>query len=341
MGNNIKTSIGGQALIEGIMMRGPKKTALAVRNPKGEMVIECDDTPAVNSKFAKIPFIRGVVNLVSSLKLGYKYLMRSAEISGLEEAEAELAKEKEEKRRAKAEKKGKEYKEKEKSDKKSGLSTVIMLISSLLGVAIAVALFIFLPTFISTLILGKNASQDYPVWVAIISGVIKVLVLIGYMASVSLMKDIRRTFMYHGAEHKTIFCYERGKELTVENVKKERRYHPRCGTSFIFLMVFVGVIVMIPIGLLLRMLPAEILENRLLYTLIRTGVAILLVPLMAGGGYELIRLAGRHENVCTKVISAPGMWLQRITTREPDDDMIECAIAALKEVIPEDGSDKL
>ncbi|MBO4212711.1 MAG: DUF1385 domain-containing protein [Clostridia bacterium] len=338
---NIKTSIGGQALIEGIMMRGPKKTALAVRNPQGEMVIECSDTPAGNSKVAKIPFVRGIVNLVSSLKLGYKYLMRSAEISGLEEAEAELAKEKEEKRRAKAEKKGKEYKEKEKSDKKSGLSAGVMLISSLLGVAIAVVLFIFLPTWVSTLILGPNASKDYPVWVAVISGVIKVLVLIGYMASVSLMKDIKRTFMYHGAEHKTIFCYEHGNELTVENVKKERRFHPRCGTSFIFLMVFVGVIVMIPIGLLLRLLPAEILENRLLYTLIRTGVALLLVPFMAGGGYELIRLAGRHDNVITKIISAPGLWLQRITTKEPDDSMIECAIAAVKEVIPDDGSDHL
>ena len=338
---NIKTSIGGQALIEGIMMRGPKKTALAVRNPQGEMVIECSDTPAGNAKVAKIPFVRGIVNLVSSLKLGYKYLMRSAEISGLEEAEAELAKEKEEKRRAKAEKKGKEYKEKEKSDKKSGLSAGVMLISSLLGVAIAVVLFMFLPTWVSTLILGKNASTEYPVWVAVISGVIKVLVLIGYMASVSLMKDIKRTFMYHGAEHKTIFCYEHGNELTVENVKKERRFHPRCGTSFIFLMVFVGVIVMIPIGLLLRLLPAEILENRLLYTLIRTGVALLLVPFMAGGGYELIRLAGRHDNVITKIISAPGLWLQRITTKEPDDSMIECAIAAVKEVIPDDGSDHL
>lgn len=341
MGNNIKTSIGGQALIEGIMMRGPKKTALAVRNPQGEIVIECSDTPAASgSKLKRAPFIRGIFNLISSLKIGYKALMRSAEISGLEEAEAEIAKEKEEKKRAKAEKKGKEYK-KDETEKKSGLSGIIMVISSLLGVALAVVLFIFLPTWVSTLILGPNAATEQPVWVAVISGVIKVLILIGYMAAVSLMKDIKRTFMYHGAEHKTIFCYERGCELTVENVKKERRFHPRCGTSFIFLMVIVGVVVMIPIGLLLRLLPAEILGNRLLYTLIRTGVAILLVPLMAGGGYELIRLAGRHENVCTRVISAPGMWLQRITTREPDDEMIECAIAALKEVIPDDGSDHI
>jgi len=162
------------------------------------------------------------------------------------------------------------------------------------------------------------------------------------MSLVSLMKDIKRTFMYHGAEHKTIFCYEQGKELTVENVREQRRFHPRCGTSFLFLTVFVSIVIMIFVGLLLELwLPWRVLENKLLYTLIRTGIAILLVPLMAGTGYELIKLAGRHDNVFTRIISAPGLWMQRITTKEPDDSMIECAIAAMKEVIPEDGSDKI
>jgi len=167
-----------------------------------------------------------------------------------------------------------------------------------------------------------------------------VCILIGYMSAVTLMKDIKRTFMYHGAEHKSIFCYEKGLELTVENVRKQTRFHPRCGTSFLFLMVFVGILIMIPVGLLLsRYLPEFILASRPLYTLVRTGITIIIMPLMMGIGYELIKLAGRHDNIVTRIISAPGLWLQRITTKEPDDSMIECAIAALKAVIPDDNSD--
>jgi uncharacterized protein YqhQ len=204
---------------------------------------------------------------------------------------------------------------------------------------LAVGLFIAIPNLICTLILGENPD---PVWYAVISGAIKVVILILYMWLVSFMKDIKRTFMYHGAEHKTIFCYENGLELTVENVKKQSRFHPRCGTSFLFLTVFVSIALMIVVGILLRIwLPDEIIESKLLYTLIRTGIAILLIPLMAGIGYELIKLAGRHDNVLTRIISAPGLLMQRITTKEPDDSMIECAIAAVKEVIPEDGSDRI
>ena len=147
--------------------------------------------------------------------------------------------------------------------------------------------------------------------------------------------------MYHGAEHKTIFCYEKGLELTVENVKMQTRFHPRCGTSFLFLMVFVGIMIMIPVGLVLsRILPEFILESRPLYTLVRTGITVIIMPLMVGLGYELIKLAGRHDNVVTRIISAPGLWMQRITTKEPEDSMIECAIEALKAVIPDDNSDK-
>jgi uncharacterized protein YqhQ len=174
-----------------------------------------------------------------------------------------------------------------------------------------------------------------------LSGVFKIVLLVAYMSLVMLMKDIRRTFMYHGAEHKTIFCYEQGEELTVENVKKQRRFHPRCGTSFLILMMLVSIAIMIPIGFLLSsVLPDFILANRLLYTLIRTGVAVILLPLMVGVGYELIKLAGRHDNLFTRIISAPGVWLQHITTQEPDDKMIECAIEAMKKVIPQDESDR-
>lgn len=365
-----KTSIGGQALLEGVMMRGPQRTAMAVRNTSGEIVVEgFENETSKRAKITKLPFVRGIFNFLDSMKLGMKCLMRSAEISGLEELEAEMEREKAEKKRAKKAKKSgiepeapvdeaQELKEttentndtqtdaetSEKNNEKSGSSALtggVMAIGTILGVVLAVGLFIYLPTFLSTLVLGQNAATEHPVWLAVISGVIKVAVLVGYMAIIpALMKDIKRTFMYHGAEHKTIFCYEHGNELTVENVKKEKRYHPRCGTSFLFLMVFVSIIFMIPIGLLLTKLPGEITQVKWLYTLIRTGIAILLIPIMTGIGYELIKLAGRKDNILTRIISAPGLWMQRITTREPDDGMIECAITALKEVIPPDESDK-
>ena len=350
----MKTSIGGQALLEGIMMRGPKKSSMAVRNTDGEIVIEeIEIKEKKRPKITKLPFIRGVFNFASSMAIGYKALMRSAEISGLEEAEAEMEREKEAKKLAKAAKKAEkssaasekidntpDSEEKTKDKKDSGaLSGIIMVISTLLGVVLAVGLFIALPNLVCTLILGKNPD---PIWYAVISGAIKVFILIMYMWLVSYMKDIKRTFMYHGAEHKTIFCYEKGLELTVENVRKQSRFHPRCGTSFLFLTVFVSVALMIVVGILLRLwLPVSIIESKVLYTLIRTGIAILLIPFMAGIGFELIKLAGRHDNIFTKIISAPGLLMQRITTKEPDDSMIECAIAAVKEVIPEDGSDRI
>ena len=381
----IKTSIGGQALMEGIMMRGPKRTAMAVRNTKGEIVLEEWDTEASKrAKFFKLPFVRGIFNFADSMKTGYKCLMRSAEISGLEELEEEIAREKAEKKRAKAakkaEKKGITLDEppaetdaapvsetepvtevdsvKEDSvteqpteiktdkpagkEKKSALVGGVMVLGVVLGVALAILLFFFAPTWISTLILGKNATTEHPVLVAVLSGVIKVVLLVAYMSLVLLMKEIRRTFMYHGAEHKTIFCYEKGEELTVENVRKQRRFHPRCGTSFLILMLLVSIAIMIPIGYLLSsVLPAFILSNKLLYTLIRTGCSLILIPLMVGIGYELIKFAGRHDNLLTRIISAPGVWLQHITTQEPDDGMIECAIEAMKKVIPSDDSDRL
>jgi uncharacterized protein YqhQ len=161
----------------------------------------------------------------------------------------------------------------------------------------------------------------------------KVFILVGYMKVVTLMKDIRRTFMYHGAEHKTIFCYEHGLELTVENVRGERRFHPRCGTSFLILMVLVNIVISM-------FIPAQLSDVRIVNILLRTLISLVIMPLIVGIGYELIKLAGRHDNWFTRIISAPGLLLQRLTVFEPDDDMIECAITAMKEVIPEDGSDK-
>lgn len=391
----IKTSIGGQALLEGIMMRGPKRTSMAVRNPDGEIVIEEWDTVVPNRPaITRWPFVRGIFNFVDSMKTGMKCLTRSAELSGLEELEEEAAREKEAKKRAKAEKKRKdatpseekaeesvEEKASETSDepiaesdlemseekpeekeevteakeevakeeplkeekKGTGATTAaVMSIGTVLGLVLALVLFIWLPTFLGTLILGPNAASEHSAWLTVISGVIKMIILVAYMSLVSLMKDIRRVFMYHGAEHKTIFCYEHGHELTVENVKRERRFHPRCGTSFLFLMVLVSIAIMIPIGILYQnILPASVLSNKLVYTLIRTATSLVFLPLIVGIGYELIRLAGKHDNLFTRIMSAPGLWMQRITTKEPDDSMIECAIEAVKRVIPDDGSDHI
>jgi uncharacterized protein YqhQ len=363
-----KTSIGGQALMEGIMMRGPEMTAMAVRNTDGEIVVEKFPTQgSKRSKFFKLPIIRGVFNYIDAMVLGTKCLMRSAEISGLEEAEEQMKREKEAKKAAqKARKQGKDESNIEnienteaineeatqeqcdaastESNKKSSplWMSVVMFFSVLLGIGFSVALFVILPTFIyegaAYLMPFLKPENNLPLESLIKSvfeGVLKILILIGYMAAISLMKDIRRTFMFHGAEHKTIFCYEAGLELTVENVKKQRRFHPRCGTSFLILMLIVGIFISFFIdplfNLIFGFMPA---------TIVRVAIKILLLPLIVGVGYELIKISGRYDNWFTKIISAPGMWLQHVTVFEPTDDMIECAIIAVNEVIPDNDSDK-
>lgn len=377
-----KTSIGGQALIEGIMMRGPEVTTMAVRHISGEIVLEKWPTSGQNrAKALRLPLIRGIVNFIDSLRFGYKCLMRSAELSGLEDEEPKesgktpepppaataeeetvqetLALEAEEAAvldegglpqaeeenaahmpeeaavtAAVLEREGPVQPEPaspEKAAPKKGeqlLMSFLMVLSSLLGVALAVFLFLWLPSFLSSLMrthipaIAGMEDGAYSVLRGVFEGVFRIVLFVGYMLLVSLMKDIRRVFMYHGAEHKAIFCYEAGEELTVENVRRQRRFHPRCGTSFMILMLLIGVIVSMFIQV----------DSPLL----RTGIKLLTIPLVVGCGYELIKLAGRKTNWFTRAISAPGMWLQHITTKEPDDGMIECAIAALKEVIPED-----
>lgn len=309
-----KTSIGGQALIEGIMMRGPEYSAMAVRNPEGEIVLEKWETKAkFNAKFFKLPLIRGIFNFIDSMSAGYKCLMRSAEIAGFEDEVSEDNNQDGEKKA-------------ESGISKAGMN-ILMAISGVLGVLLAVGLFVLLPTFLYDLLEGVvpvfNGNRFLQ---SLFEGVFRIVLFLLYMILVSRMKDIRRTFMYHGAEHKTIFCYEHGQPLTVENVRKESRYHPRCGTSFMVLMLLVGIVV----GMFI---PAS------LPTLLRTVIKLLLLPVTVGIGYELIKLAGRYDNVFTRVISKPGMWFQRITTVEPEDDMIECAIKAFAEVLPENEKD--
>lgn len=343
-----KTSIGGQALIEGIMMRGPERTAMAVRDTDGEIVLEkWDNEKPKHAKIYKIPFVRGMFNFIASMKIGYKCLMRSAEIAGLEEEEPKKKKKDEEPKKKKKDEEQvieesveaaevqTEKKEKKQESSDSLLMSVIMVIATVLGVVLSVFLFIMLPSYIYKWLLEPFIHVESKALTSLIKsvfeGVLKIAVLVAYMALVSLMKDIRRTFQYHGAEHKTIFCYESGLELTVENVRKQRRFHPRCGTSFLILMLLVGMFFSFFIDPLFIWLTGDVAV-----TFVRVIIKILMLPLFMGVGYELIKLAGRHDNMFTRIISAPGMWLQRITVREPDDSMIECAIKAFVEVIPEE-----
>lgn len=301
------TSIGGQALIEGIMMKSPEKTAMAVRTKSGE--IELFEPEELNLrkkyKILKLPLIRGVISFVEAMINGYKALMLSAEKSGFTDLEEE------------------ETKKTPESEKKNQvLLNVVMVIASVLGVVLALVLFTALPRFIVGGLEKLFASNFSSLARSSIEQFLKLAVFVAYVWAVSYMKDIRRTFMYHGAEHKTIFCYEKGLPLTVENVRKQKRFHPRCGTSFMILMILVSVI----ISTLIQIIFPTVYNLAFLWILVK----ILLIPLTCGVGFEVLKLCGKYDNVITRIISAPGLWLQRITTKEPDDGMIEIAIAALK-----------
>ncbi|MBQ5590174.1 MAG: DUF1385 domain-containing protein [Clostridia bacterium] len=330
-----KTSIGGQALIEGIMMKGPERTYIAVRNGQKEIVGEDVKfpNPAKKCKILGWPIIRGVANFAVTMYVGMKTLMRSADLSGMTELEEEMEAEKKEKKlRKKAEKKGVSYEElKAKEDAKpkklsNAVLGVIMTIGTVLGTGLALVLFMWLPTFLFNL-LSDAVPFDIANWRAFFEGILKIAIFVGYILLVSQMSDIKRLFQYHGAEHKTIFCYEKGLDLTVENVREQLRFHPRCGTSFMFLMIAVGII----FSTIIVIFAPQVTKMTALWVAIK----ILLVPLFCGVGYELIKFCGKHDNFLTKIIAAPGLWVQRITTKEPDDDMIEVAIEAMKQVIPD------
>ncbi len=345
-----KTSIGGQALMEGVMMKGPEKTAMAVRHTSGEIrTKEWDNGQKKVAKIWRVPIIRGVYNLVVTMKLGMKCMTDSMSMSGMDEeidaAEREEKVQKAAKKRAKAEgvevtpelleEEGTKYDaaliaQKEKSGKSSTekLMNVIMVIGTALGLVLALVLFIYLPRLAVD---GLEWLCGYVFPKVIRSGIeqlLKLAIMVVYMWLVSLMKDIHRVFQYHGAEHKSIFCYEKGLELTVENVRPQRRFHPRCGTSFLILMILVSFV----FSTLVQMLFPAAYDLRWLWIIVKT----LMVPLVCGVGYELLKICGRYDNWLTRAIATPGLWVQRITTKEPDDSMIECAITSLKAVIPED-----
>lgn len=313
-----KTSVGGQALIEGVMMQGPKGMATAVRKPDGEILVEYHEIKHVRDKvkFLGLPIIRGVVNFIESMIMGYKTLMYSAEISGMEEYDEEnLSKF-----------------EKWLTDKFGDkLMNFVTVLGSVLGVALAFVLFMYFPVLVFNK-LNEWTSGALTNWQGLIEGVMKMAIFVIYIALVSRMNDIKRLFMYHGAEHKSIACYEAGEELTVENVKKCCRFHPRCGTSFIFVILIFSIILYTIIAKIFPVIAAQ----RVLWMLLK----LLFLPLIMGLGYEFIKYAGRHDNLLVKIVSAPGLWMQRLTTKEPDDDgIIECGIAAIQAVITDDPKD--
>ena len=305
------TSIGGQALIEGIMMKSPEKTVLAVRMPNKEIDISYFDEKSIKEKYKilGLPIIRGVVGFVESMIQGYKAMMISADKSGFTDFEEE------------------EAEEKMSEEKKNLFVSIIMVIGVVLGVALAVVLFMLLPRLVVSGLRWIFQTDFSPVVRSSIEQLIKLSVFVLYVWLVSFMKDIKRVFMYHGAEHKTIFCYEKGLELTVENVRQQKRFHPRCGTSFMILMILISII----FSTVVQLIFPSVYNIYWLWV----AVKILLVPIVCGAGYEVLKICGRYDNIITKIISAPGLWLQRITTCEPEDDMIEIAIAALKACEPE------
>ncbi len=291
-------TVGGQAVMEGVMMNSEQGLAIAVRNEDGDIVVRQKNRKPLRdrNKFFRIPIIRGIVGFADSMIMSFSTLTESTEMLGIEvESESKFEKW---------------------LDKKFGNSIMAAasVLGTVLGVCLALVLFIWLPA------LAVKGVEKYIVelgWAkSLVEGLLKIAIFVAYIALVSLMKEIRRVFMYHGAEHKTIFCYEKGLELTVENVRVQRRFHPRCGTSFLFVIMIISILV----G---SVITWDTMWMRILLKLVS-------LPLVVGIGYEYIRYAGRHENTLTKILSAPGLWMQRITTREPDDSMIEVAIASVK-----------
>lgn len=292
------SGIGGQAVLEGIMMKNKDMYSVAVRTPEGDIdvAVEEYDSFAPAKALTRIPFIRGIFNFIDSLILGIRTLNYSAKF----------------------------YEEEQDTHKKEKLfdrifgdnaEKVLSTITVIISVAIAIGLFVIAPYYLSQL-MSKFVVSDTAI--AIAEGVLRVVIFVGYIILISCMKDIKRVFMYHGAEHKCINCIETGHELTVENVRRSSREHKRCGTSFLFFVVFLSVILFIFI--------------RVEEPVARIAIRLLLIPVIASLAYEIIRLAGRSNNICIRILSAPGMWLQRLTTREPDDSMIEVGIAAVEAV---------
>lgn len=301
------------------MMRGPYNTAVAVRKPDGD--IECkveENGTKTRNAFLRLPIIRGCVNFVDSLVIGMRALMWSAEFVDIEGDEEEI------------ESKFDKWLDDKFGDK---IKDIVIYVSIAISLVFSIGLFMILPTFLTKgveklgeIIPHMSAVTGSHLFTSLFEGIIRMMIFIGYLALVSNMSDIKRVFEYHGAEHKTIACYEAGEELTVENIKKHKRFHPRCGTSFLLFVMIVSI-------LLFALLP------RVDMVILRVLMRLALLPVVAGLSYEIIKLAGRSKNKCVGWLSKPGLWLQKLTTREPDETQIEVAIASMKPCIPENKED--
>ena len=304
--------VGGQAVLEGVMMKAGSRTVTSCRLEDGTISVSDGNFVSVRKKYKilNLPILRGVINFVEMLILSFKTLNVSAEALGIEEEDGKL----------------------EGWLKKHigvSLTDLIMVISLILGLALSLVLFKVLPALVSEgvdAVINHFLDTSIGAWRSVVEGIVKVLIFLGYLWGVSFLKDIRRTFMYHGAEHKSIACFEAGDELTPENAMKHKRFHPRCGTSFMFLMIALGIVISMTIRILFPHL------NPWSYI----GISLLTLPLTMGIGYEILMLAGKHDNIITRIISAPGLWVQRITTKEPTEDMLEIAITSIKCALRDD-----
>ena len=319
-----KTMIGGQALIEGIMMRGPKKDAIVVRTPDGLQTEVMDRKIRPKNSPLSWPFLRGPVNFFDAQFVGVKALMKSADLNPDAATEESSKFDK--------------WLEKKLSDKKS--QDTLLTITVCISLLFSVGLFFVIPMLLGSI---------FEIWVKstlalnLIEGLIRVVILVCYMYFASRMQEMKRVFAYHGAEHKTICCYEAGLPLTVENVRKQCRFHPRCGTSFLLVVVVLSVLLFSVVSTgLLNLIPAlAAIKGTFGYRLIMMGIKLLLLPVLVSIAYEINRLVGRFDNWFTGLLTAPGLWMQRITTNEPDDAMIEVGIAAVQAVLPdEEGADR-
>ena len=321
-----KTMIGGQALIEGIMMRGPKTDAIVVRTKDGLQIEKKQRKVHSKKSILSWPLIRGTVNFFDAQVTGVKALMQSADLSPEEQEESPS--------------KFDLWLEKKLGEKK--FKDFLVGTAVAIGLGFMVLLFVLLPNFIGSLFAGLVTNN---LALSLIEGVIRITIFFLYMLLVSKMEEIKRVFAYHGAEHKTIRCYEAGLPLTVENVRKQTRKHPRCGTSFLFVVMILSILVFSAGSSILQMLIPEIeamrVHSRFLYSLIMFAFKLLLLPLVVSVSYEINRLVGRYDNWFTRLLTAPGMWFQVFTTNEPDDEMIEVGISALQAVLPENAGEDL
>lgn len=336
-----KSKIGGQALFEGVMMRGIGKEAMAVRQKDGNIYTEVKDVPA-NKWYQKTPFVRGVFNFILQMKNGYSYLMKSFDVSGfLDEDEedkdkSENTEKSETIENAKKSQKIENVKKPEKDNKT--LETIAGAIGMVAGVAFGVFLFMFVPTHTFTFI-NRIVSADISSWQSLSEGIVRIILFVIYMWAVSLMKEIRVTYEYHGAEHKTIAAYEAGEKLdpeNVENLKKYTKYHPRCGTSFIFLVLAFSILIYSVLPIKSEILSAFFDVPMFWANIIRITFQILLTPFIVAVTYEIIKLAGRYDrNIFMRMLSAPGLGLQRLTVFEPNEKQLQVAVSAMLPVIPE------